>query len=150
VLLKGDWLRLPTLPQRLMALYTLGFPLFQALMLVYVPISIWSILTSKVQILVAMISMLPLYMLVIQFSICAVGLYEFTGVHGLRPSWASLFQLLAAYLPFQWMLGYAALRAVWRQLRGLNAWEKTTHTGAHRGLPDLTTAPESPGQVLSG
>jgi hypothetical protein len=34
------------------------------------------------------------------------------------------------------MLGYAALRAVWRQLRGLNAWEKTTHTGAHRALPE--------------
>jgi glycosyltransferase XagB len=136
VLLKGDWLRLPNLPQRLMALYTLGFPLFQALMLVYVPISVWSILTAKVQILVAMISMLPLYMLVIQFSICAAGLYEFTGVHGLRPSRGSLFQLLAAYLPFQWMLGYAALRAVWRQLRGLNAWEKTTHTGAHRALPE--------------
>ena len=141
VLLKGDWLRLPTRTQRLMALYTLGFPLFQALMLVYVPISIWSILNAKVAVLVAMISMLPLYMLAIQLCISAVGLYEFTSVHGLRPSRTLLLRLVAAYLPYQWLLGYAALRAVWRQLRGVNIWEKTTHTGAaHRGVADLAAA----------
>jgi cellulose synthase/poly-beta-1,6-N-acetylglucosamine synthase-like glycosyltransferase len=151
VLLKGDWLRLPTRTQRLMALYTLGFPLFQALMLVYVPISVWSILTAKVTILVAMVSMLPLYMLIIQFSICAVGLYEFTKLHGLRASRTSWLQLLLAYIPYQWLLGYAALRAVWRQLRGLNSWEKTIHIGAHRAA--LATAPialENQEQALRG
>jgi cellulose synthase/poly-beta-1,6-N-acetylglucosamine synthase-like glycosyltransferase len=137
VLLKGDWLRLPTLSQRLMALYTLGFPIFQALMLVYVPVSIWSILNAKVAVLVAMISMLPLYMLAIQLCICAVGLYEFTAVHRLRPSWTLLLRLLAAYMPYQWLLGYSAMRAVWRQLRGVNSWEKTTHTGALRGAAEL-------------
>jgi hypothetical protein len=124
--------------------------LFQALMLVYVPISIWSILTAKVAILVAMISMLPLYMVVIQFSICAVGLYEFAGVHGLRPSRMSSLHLLAAYMPYQWMLGYAALRAVWRQLRGLNAWEKTTHTGAHRGPAGAAALLEAQEQAARG
>ncbi|MDQ6671020.1 MAG: glycosyltransferase [Chloroflexota bacterium] len=138
VLLKGDWLRLPSLRQRLMALYTLGFPLFQALTLVYVPVSIWSILNAKVAVLVAMISVLPLYMLVIQLCICAVGLYEFTSVHGLSPSRTLLLRLLAAYMPYQWMLGYSAMRAVWRQLLGVNSWEKTTHTGAHRGAANLT------------
>jgi cellulose synthase/poly-beta-1,6-N-acetylglucosamine synthase-like glycosyltransferase len=132
VLLKGDWLRLPTRTQRLMALYTLGFPMFQALMLLYVPISLWSILNAKVVVLVAMISTLPLYMLLIQLSISAVGLYEFTSVHGLRASRMSWLQLLAAYMPFQWLLGYAAMRALWRQLRGVNSWEKTAHTGALR------------------
>jgi hypothetical protein len=71
-------------------------------------------------------------MLVIQFCICAVGLYEFTSVHGLRPSWWTLPKLLVAYMPYQWMLGYAAVRAVWRQIRHVNSWEKTVHTGAHR------------------
>jgi cellulose synthase/poly-beta-1,6-N-acetylglucosamine synthase-like glycosyltransferase len=132
VLLKRDWLRLPTRKQRLMALYTLGFPLFQALMLVYVPISIWSILSAKVAVLVAMISTLPMYMLAIQLGISVVGLYEFTTVHGLVPSRMAGLQLIARYMPFQWLLGYAALRAVWRQMRGINSWEKTAHTGAHR------------------
>jgi cellulose synthase/poly-beta-1,6-N-acetylglucosamine synthase-like glycosyltransferase len=132
VLLKADWLRLPTRTQRMMALYTLGFPLFQAVMMLYVPISIWSILSAKVAVLVAMISMLPLYMLAIQLGISAVGLYEFTSLHGLRKSRTTLLQLFAAYMPYQWLLGYAALRAVARQVRGINTWEKTAHTGAHR------------------
>jgi cellulose synthase/poly-beta-1,6-N-acetylglucosamine synthase-like glycosyltransferase len=133
VLGKGDWLRLPSRTQRLVALYTLGFPMFEALMLIYVPISVWTILTAKVPVLVAMISTLPLYMLVIQLGISAVGLYEFTSIHGLRPSGLSWLQMLTAYMPFQWLLGYAALRAVWRQVRGVNTWEKTAHIGAHRG-----------------
>jgi cellulose synthase/poly-beta-1,6-N-acetylglucosamine synthase-like glycosyltransferase len=134
VLLKGDWLRLPSRAQRLLALYTLGFPVFQMLMVVYVPISLWSIVYAKVDVLVAMISMLPLYMLIVQLGISCVGLYEFTSVHGLRPSRVALVQLLVAYMPYQWMLGYAALRAVWRQLRGEGGWEKTVHTGAHRAV----------------
>jgi cellulose synthase/poly-beta-1,6-N-acetylglucosamine synthase-like glycosyltransferase len=131
VLLKRDWLRLPT-RQRLLALYTLGFPTVQALMVAYVPVSLWSMLTAKVAILAAMASTLPLYMLTIQFGISAVGLYEFTRVHGLRTSRLSWLQLLAAYAPYQWLLGYAAVRAVWRQAHGINTWEKTVHTGAHR------------------
>jgi cellulose synthase/poly-beta-1,6-N-acetylglucosamine synthase-like glycosyltransferase len=138
VLLKRDWLHLPTRKQRVLALYTLGFPVFQMLMMLYVPVSLWSIMSAKVAVLVAMISMLPLYMLIIQLAISAVGLYEFTSVHGLRPSRMSLVQLLLAYMPYQWLLGYSALRAVWRQARGQGGWEKTVHTGAHR----LATAPE--------
>jgi cellulose synthase/poly-beta-1,6-N-acetylglucosamine synthase-like glycosyltransferase len=134
VLLKGDWLRLPSRAQRLLALYTLGYPMLQMLMALYVPISLWSIMYAKVDVLVAMISMLPLYMLVIQLGISAVGLVEFTSVHGLRPSPGALVQLVVAYMPYQWMLGYAALRAVWRQARGEGGWEKTVHTGAHRQI----------------
>jgi cellulose synthase/poly-beta-1,6-N-acetylglucosamine synthase-like glycosyltransferase len=139
VLLKRDWLRLPTRAQRLIALYTLGFPLFQAAMLLYVPISVWTIFTAKTAVLVAMISTLPLYMLGIQCVISAVGLYEFTRVHGLRTSRLSWLHLLIGYLPYQWLLGYAAFRAVWRQMRGIRSWEKTAHTGAHR-LPGGMTA----------
>jgi cellulose synthase/poly-beta-1,6-N-acetylglucosamine synthase-like glycosyltransferase len=140
VVLKGDWRRLPTWQQRLLALYTLGFPTVQALMVMYVPVSVWSMLNAKVAVLAAMVSTLPLYMLLIQCGICVVGLYEFTRVHALRPSWLSWLQLLLAYMPYQWLLGYAALRAVWRQARGVNTWEKTAHTGAHRASPALGPA----------
>lgn len=132
VLLKKDWLRLPTWPQRLLALYTLSFPLYQALLMLYVPVSLVLIFFAKVPILVAMLSALPLYMLLLQYGITLIGLYEFTGVHGLRPSRWSALWLLIVFLPFQWLLSYAALRAVWRQLRGMNNWEKTIHIGAHR------------------
>lgn len=132
VLLKGDWKRLPTRPQRLLAFYTLAFPLLQALTTLYLPVSLWMMLYVKLPVPVAMIASLPVYMLLIHFAINLVGLYEFTNVHRLRPSIWSPLSLLLAYFPYQWMLGAAAVRAVWRHLRGMNNWEKTAHIGAHR------------------
>lgn len=93
---------------------------------------------AKVPVAVAMVSTLPLYVVTIQFAISLVGLYEFTAVHGLRSSWLSPLWMLFAYLPYQGLLGYAALRAVWRQLNRVNTWEKTAHIGAHR--KELTSA----------
>jgi cellulose synthase/poly-beta-1,6-N-acetylglucosamine synthase-like glycosyltransferase len=139
VLGKGDWLRLPTWPQRLLALYTLAFPLLQALMMLYLPLSLWMMFTVKAPVAVAMLSLLPLYLVLVQFGIAVVGLYEFTSVHGIRPSAWTPWWMALAYLPYQWLLSYAALRAVWRCWRGHTAWEKTAHIGAHRralvGLP---------------
>jgi hypothetical protein len=54
-----------------------------------------------------------------------------------------------AYLPYQWLLGYSALRAVWRQLRGINSWEKTAHTGAHRTTMGKVSPPRRPVHVGS-
>ena len=138
VLRKGDWLRLPGRPQRLLAFYTLSFPLLQALMMLYIPISLWLMLYVKVPVLVAIFSSMPLYMLLIQFAISLVGLYEFTSVHHLRPSIFSPLWMAVVYIPYQWLLNYAALRAAWRQMRGVNTWEKTMHVGAHRSM---TAAP---------
>jgi cellulose synthase/poly-beta-1,6-N-acetylglucosamine synthase-like glycosyltransferase len=143
VLFKGEWLRLPTLSQRLLALYTLAFPLVQALTVLYVPFSLWMIVEVKVPVVVAMISMLPLYLLIIQYGISLAGLYEFTAVHHLKPSPLSPIWLAISFLPFQWMLGYSALRAVWRQLMRNTSWEKTQHLGAHRVDGLAAAAPTS-------
>jgi glycosyltransferase XagB len=132
VLGKGDWLRLPGWSQRLLALYTLAFPLVQALTLVYVPVSVWMMVFAKVAVPVAMLSSLPLYLLVLQLLIAILGLREFTSVHGLRAGPTDIVRLAIAYVPYQALLGFAALRAVWRQARGQRAWEKTRHVGAHR------------------
>ena len=132
VMAKGDWLRLPGWRQRLLAFYTLSFPLIQALTMLYVPLSLWMMVFTKVPTAVAMISTLPLYMLMFQFVINLLGLYEFTTVHRLKPSLLTPLRLLLAFLPYQWLLSFGALRSVWRQLRGINSWEKTRHIGAHR------------------
>jgi glycosyltransferase XagB len=132
VLMKGDWLRLPTWEQRMLALYTLAFPILQALTALYVPFSIWLLLFGKMPVLVSMISALPAYVLLVQILISLGGLYEFTAKHQLQRSRRSELALLVGYLPYQWLLGFAALRAMWRKWRGNNAWEKTRHIGAHR------------------
>ncbi len=132
ILGKGDWLRLPTWNQRLLALYTLGFPLIQAATVIYLPISLWLMFFGKLPILLALISSLPVYVLFIQIIISLVGLAEFTALHRARPALLALVWMLLTYMPYQWLLGFAALRAVWRQIRGVNNWEKTRHIGAHR------------------
>lgn len=129
VLLKGDWLRLPTWRQRLLAVYTLSFPLFQTLLILYVPVSIFLILFVKMPELLAMIMFLPLYMVIAHYVINVVGLYEFASAHDLHPGYLRPIQMALVYMPFQWMLNLAALRAVWRQIRGVNNWEKTAHKG---------------------
>ena len=54
------------------------FRWLQAVMMLYVPLSLWMMLFAKMPVLVAMLSSLPLYMLLVQFRISVVGLYEFT------------------------------------------------------------------------
>jgi len=142
VLLKGDWLRLPRLRQRELALYVLAFPMLHALMMLYVPVSLYLTLFVKVPTLVAMITFLPLYVLIAHLIVTLIGLHEFTSAHGLKPSLRSSMRMVLVYLPYQWMLAFAALRAVWRMLRGMNNWEKTTHTGAHRNQQPAGVGPK--------
>jgi hypothetical protein len=89
-------------------------------------------LFAKVPVPVAMLSSLPLYMLVLQLLISVLGLGEFTSLHALRAAPTDILRLMLAYLPYQVLLGFAAFRAVWRQARGQRGWEKTRHVGAHR------------------
>jgi hypothetical protein len=44
--------------------------------------------------------------------------------------------MIVTWLPYQMVLAYAAVRAVRRQLAGQGNWEKTTHLGAHRAVPE--------------
>lgn len=129
---KGAWRNLPTRKQRLLAGYTLAFPHGQALLAVYIPLSLLMMLAFKTPVLVALISYVPVAMLLAHFLTAVVGLHEFTGAHGLQASPKAVLSLAIAWFPYQMLICYAALRAVRRQIRGLNNWEKTQHIGAHR------------------
>ena len=129
---KGDWLRLPTWKQRLMAAYTLGFPTAQAVLALYVPVSLWMMFTTKVHVAQAIVLLMPAYLLVSHYFMAMIGLFEFAEAHGLRATWKTPLIMAIAYLPYQWMLAYAAFRAFVREVRGVSNWEKTQHVGAHR------------------
>jgi cellulose synthase/poly-beta-1,6-N-acetylglucosamine synthase-like glycosyltransferase len=132
---KGDWLRLPSWEQRLLALYTLGFPCAQAVLGLYVLVSAAMMFWLKTPVLIAIVLTLPLYLLIAHFLMAVIGLYEFTEAHGLKPSWRTPLVMALTYLPYQWLLSYSALRATLRELKGVNNWEKTRHVGAHRHDP---------------
>ena len=131
-LLKGDWRHLPRLKQRILAIYTLGFPAVQAVLGLYILASVIMMFTFKVPVLVALLLDLPFYLLAAHFILNVIGLYEFTDAHGLKPTWKTPLVMALGYLPYQWVLAYASVRATSRQLRGINNWEKTKHIGAHR------------------
>ena len=131
-LAKGEWQKLPTFFQKYLAVYTLAFPILQAALALYVPISIWMMFTVRTSVVVAMLLLLPAYFLLAHYVISVVGLYEFAQAHHLDPPRKMPLLMAGAYLPYQWVLAYAALRAMVRQVRGVNNWEKTKHIGAHR------------------
>ncbi len=138
-LMKGDWQRLPSFGQRLLAFYTLAFPSAQAILGLYVLASLATMFTIKTPAGVAIILDMPFYLLLAHFLLSVIGLFEFTSAHGLKPSLKTLIIMAISYLPYQWVLSYAAMRAALRQMRGINNWEKTQHVGAHR-QPAVTTA----------
>jgi glycosyltransferase XagB len=132
VLWKGTWLGLPRLRQRLLAVYTLSFPYIQATLLLMWVLNVVEALFLKVPTLVAMVSFLPLYALLLQFVIAGVGALLFIREYKLKFSLLHLVGMIFTFLPYQFLLSFGALRGVYRELRKQNNWEKTTHVGAHR------------------
>ena len=129
---KGSWKTVPGLFNKLMAIYILAFPFIQGVLALYVPLSLSMMFLVKLPLVVTLILLVPSYLVLAHYLLSAVGLYEFARAHNLRLRWYSPLVLLATYFPYQWALGYAAIRAVWREMRGLTNWEKTAHVGAHR------------------
>lgn len=129
---KREWTRLPSFEQRLLAIYTLSFPSVQAILALYVVVSIATMFTIKTPVLIAITLSLPLYLLLAHLLLAIIGLYEFADAHHLKPTWTTPLIMAITYLPYQWVISYASVRATVRQLRGITNWEKTAHVGAHR------------------
>lgn len=138
VLKKGDYQGLPKLGQRLLAVYTLATPVIQTLTALYIPISIYTMFFTKLPVWIAMIALLPAYMLLGQYILNLVGLHEFADAHGIHLSRFTWFKLLISFYPYQVLLGISAVRGVVRELKGVNNWEKTRHVNAHRGAVSPT------------
>jgi cellulose synthase/poly-beta-1,6-N-acetylglucosamine synthase-like glycosyltransferase len=129
---KGTWRELPTRKQRRLAYYTLAFPYAQAILGLYLPIAVLTAFVLEAPVPVALLSWLPVLLLVAHFVMSVVGLYEFTGAHGLKAAPSMVVRMAFTWFPYQLVLSYASARALYRQLRGVGNWEKTAHVGAHR------------------
>ena len=134
---KGTWKKLPTRRQRFLACYTLAFPYAQAMLGVYTPLAVGMMLFLHAPVGVALLSFLPVLLLAAHFLTAVVGLHEFTEAHGMKPSPALALKMALTWIPYQFVMAYASLRALRRQLAGRGDWEKTEHVGAHRSAaPD--------------
>jgi cellulose synthase/poly-beta-1,6-N-acetylglucosamine synthase-like glycosyltransferase len=135
VLRKGEWRRLPTTRQRLLARYTLAMPFLQAFIGLLIPLSFATTVLAKVPVLAALISFIPLVPVLAVLVMEGVALGEFCRNYGLRARVRDYLRLVLGTLPYHALLSLAAVRAVARELRGNRSWEKTAHIGAHRDEP---------------
>jgi cellulose synthase/poly-beta-1,6-N-acetylglucosamine synthase-like glycosyltransferase len=152
LLRKGTWLHLPRWRHRFLALYTLSYPLLQSVLFLLWPTVVIGIVLVKAPLPVALASFLPLYALVFQFVVQMVGAVMFTGEYGKRLPLTTGIGMAFTFLPYQWMLGISALRAVYRELEIKLGWEKTHHRGAHRqaGATLVPTGSVSAAAGISG
>jgi glycosyltransferase XagB len=135
VLRKGEWRRLPTTRQRLLARYTLAMPFLQAFIGLLIPLSFATTVFARVPVLAALITFIPLMPVLAVLVMEAVALGELCRNYGFRARLRDYLRLALGTLPYHALLSLAAMRAVWRELRGNRSWEKTAHVGAHRSEP---------------
>ena len=137
VLRKGQWRNLPSRRQRWLARYTLAMPFLQAATGLLLPLSLASMLLVKVSVPVTLLTFLPLAPTVVTLAVEAAALGEFGREFGVRIRPRDHARLLLGTIPYQVLLAFAALRAVWREVRGQGGWEKTAHANAHRCAPSV-------------
>ena len=142
ILKKGAWRRFPSLKQRVLAVYVLSFPLVQSALLILTPIILLLGIFGHLPLGLSLLSFMPLLVVVVQLVMQLVGLWEFRREQNLPFSLRSFLAVIWGFLPYQALLAVAAVRATWREARGQNNWEKTSHAGLHRSTMTLDRLPE--------
>jgi cellulose synthase/poly-beta-1,6-N-acetylglucosamine synthase-like glycosyltransferase len=132
IFLKGDWMKLPQLKQKVTALYILLNSLLQASIVFFIPVGLYIALTQEIPVLLALLSYLPIFLLLIQMIINLVGIREFTEAYDKKLPFLFTLKMILVYYPYQLLLSFAAIRAVWRMLAQNTGWEKTSHSNLHR------------------
>jgi glycosyltransferase XagB len=132
---KGEWRKLPSRRQRWLARYTLATPFLQAATGALLPLAVASMFLLKAPVPVALATFLPLALMLVTMAVEAVALGEFGREFGIRIRLWDRIRLLLGTFPYQLLLAFAALRCVWREIRGDGGWEKTSHANAHRASP---------------
>jgi cellulose synthase/poly-beta-1,6-N-acetylglucosamine synthase-like glycosyltransferase len=130
VLRKGDWRTLPW-RARALAVYTLAFPFLQAATCLLLPLTIVAAIFLQLPIELALLSVVPVVPLFAILAVEIAGLESLSAEFGLNVRVRDYVRLVLSAVPYQVLLGIAAGRAAWRELRGIRTWEKTVHVGAH-------------------
>ncbi|GGW48865.1 glycosyltransferase [Streptomyces xantholiticus] len=137
---KKDWKQLPGRGQRMLARYTLMTPFLQAYSGVVIPLNVAIALFLDVPVGVAIVTFLPLITAMVTVAFEIVGLHDFGKQYGLKVRAVHYLKLIVGGPFYQVLLAGAAVRAVWREQRGRNEWELTSHVGAH--LTEVTETRE--------
>ncbi len=126
-----DWLRLPTITQRVLAVYVLGFQFFQAFAGMLAPIALVLALMHKAPIVIALLATLPLGLSFLAIALDVLLLAQFSRTFEERARVRDYLGVILGSYPYQIVLSVAAVWAMCRFLMGRNNWVKTVHHGTH-------------------
>jgi glycosyltransferase XagB len=132
IFFKMTWTKLPSLRQKIVAVYILLTPVIQAMLMLYLPVALYIAVFQKIPVGYSMFSFVPFLLFLVQLSVILTGIYEFTRVYNYPFPFFTLLKTAVLFLPYQLMLMYSAFRALYRYVFDFNVWEKTTHVNAHR------------------
>jgi glycosyltransferase XagB len=131
VLAKGDWRSLPRRRQRLLAEYTLLQPYLQATTFAVLPVMLVAAFVLHLPLVLTMLLFGPLVPMAGTLMFELAALREFGAELDLPVGLRDYALLTVSLLPYQIVLGFAAMRAMVRHWRGEDVWEKTAHAGNH-------------------
>ncbi len=140
-----EWLALPWLHQRILAVYALGFQFFQAFAMLLAPLALALALWYRAPVEVALLATLPLGVSVVNIVVDMMLLAQFGKAFDAKVRLRDHIGVALGAYPYQVLLSLAALRALVRHVAGRDNWVKTTHHGVHLdlpvGIPAATPAP---------
>ncbi|HWU21917.1 MAG TPA: glycosyltransferase [Nocardioides sp.] len=128
---KGEWRRLPSRRQRMLARYTLAMPFLQAATGALVPVSAVLMFALKVPVLVALVALLPLIPTAVTVAVQVAAVGDFARCFHEKARLRDHLRIVLGAIPYQLLLTVAAVRAVVREWSGATGWEKTEHAGTH-------------------
>ncbi|NUR84191.1 MAG: glycosyltransferase [Nonomuraea sp.] len=131
VFTEGEWLRLPTFKQRVLAVYVLGFQFFQAFTAVLAPVALATALLLKAPVGITLLATLPFAIGVLNVLLDILLLAQFGRAFDQRVRLRDYAGLTLGAYPYQLALSVAALRAMGRHAAGRTNWVKTAHQGSH-------------------
>ncbi|MBV9412744.1 MAG: glycosyltransferase family 2 protein [Acidimicrobiia bacterium] len=132
VLRKGDWRRLPTRRQRMVARCALAMPMVQAASWLVVPIAMMVMFVLRLPVAVALFTFLLFIPLAARLVLDLIAYGELCSHYGFRRRVWDYVGVFVGTPLFQSILAVAGAWAVTRELRGERGWYKTEHAGAHR------------------
>ena len=144
VFFEHDWLRLPTVTQRVLAVYVLGFQFFQAFAALFAPVALALALYHKAPVAIALLATIPLALGVLSVILDVVLLHDFGRSFQQDVRLRDYVGLVLGSYPYQVLLSTAAVWALFRFALGRNNWVKTRHQGAHFGHAERAHATAAP------
>jgi cellulose synthase/poly-beta-1,6-N-acetylglucosamine synthase-like glycosyltransferase len=132
IFLSFEWLKINGIFRKFFTAYLLLMPLIQSLWIIYLPLTVFSTLFLTMPVFWALFSLLPGYVLIMQFALYNFGLFNFAKEFKSTYNPKSTVKLFISFFPYQMLLSFSAMRAISRIALHKSSWEKTIHHNHHR------------------